>query len=420
MSKAIQDPSFFQTLFSAYPDAIYVIDAEHYQLVSTNHQGLEYLGLTTLPKQYTLAQIDTCLSGIGQLQQASETPQAGSAFSLSASINNHPVEITTTYLTYESQGYFICTVRQIHTDHALQPTEYIHAFALNALSDGIWDWDMTNNLLNLNDAWFKTMGYDRATLTNPELEVWENAIHLDDKQRVMEDMQRHIKGLTPRYESKYRLKNYQGEYMWVQDRGVLVARDAEGHPTRMVGMVLDITDAQNKTARLLSHARYDDLTGLYNRKTGYQLFAQYLESSRQQQLALQVVLFDLDHFKQFNDQHGHLNGDKALKHFTRVLKTHIRKHDLLFRWGGEEFLLLCPDTQPADAIRRITDLLKILEQSPLLIDGQQLYITASAGISSFPEDGHSIEELVEGADIAMYQAKAAGRNRAVSLQPLSG
>ncbi len=107
---------------------------------------------------------------------------------------------------------------------------------------------------------------------------------------------------------------------------------------------MDITQPQLLAQQLFHHSQRDDLTGLYNRKTGYELFGQYLNVSNQLNAHMQIVMLDIDNFKLINENYGHLNGDKAIQHFAKTVPKLIRKTDLLFRWGGEEFLLLCPDT----------------------------------------------------------------------------
>ncbi len=189
-----------------------------------------------------------------------------------------------------------------------------------------------------------------------------------------------------------------------------ILEDSDKH-LRMIGLVLDITQSQLQTEQLFHHSQRDDLTGLYNRKTGYQLFRQYLIVSTQQNTHMQIVMLDIDNFKSINENYGHVNGDKAIQHFAKTVQKLLRKNDLLFRWGGEEFLLLCPDTAQEIAFNLIKRVLKQLSLHPFLSeDGTEIYMTASAGISGYPHHGSCITELVKKADTAMYQAKAAGKN----------
>lgn len=156
----------------------------------------------------------------------------------------------------------------------------------------------------------------------------------------------------------------------------------------------------------------DGLTGLHNRRFLDQRLEEELNRSTRQKLEFSVLLLDIDHFKNYNDQCGHLAGDKALKKLSHLLRRSAREMDSVTRYGGEEFCILLPET-PREAARMVAERIRhSIEREPFyqeeLLPGGRL--TISIGISSFPNDGSSAEVLLDAADRALYQAKDNGRN----------
>jgi diguanylate cyclase (GGDEF)-like protein len=163
-------------------------------------------------------------------------------------------------------------------------------------------------------------------------------------------------------------------------------------------------------------ATRDELTGLINRRRMLELLAEELKRERRLELPLCVALLDIDHFKRVNDTHGHQTGDEVLRHFAQVARASLRETDTLARWGGEEFLLLCPASTSAQAVIGLTRLRRQLADQPFTdtTNGAQIAppITFSAGIA-LHRPGESIEDTIARADQSLYQAKAEGRDRTV-------
>lgn len=159
--------------------------------------------------------------------------------------------------------------------------------------------------------------------------------------------------------------------------------------------------------RLVQQAITDPLTGAFNRRHMETRLAEALESGRRREAPAALLLIDIDHFKRINDEHGHKAGDHVLKGLVALLRNRSRKVDHLFRMGGEEFVLLLPDTTESDAMVVAEELRQAIAQSSLL-DGRP--VTASIGVGGVqPED--SAESWIKETDAAMYAAKEAGRNR---------
>ena len=166
-------------------------------------------------------------------------------------------------------------------------------------------------------------------------------------------------------------------------------------------------------ARLYERAaRTDDLTGLSNRRDMAQHLNQEFSRYERSGNHFSVILIDLDHFKQINDKYGHDAGDFVLTEFARLVRSTCRQSDLPSRWGGEEFLLLLPDTSLLQALSMAERLRRNVELHDFVHKGQRIPLTLSAGVCSISQF-HAIEELLKQADIHLYDAKMKGRNQIV-------
>lgn len=159
-------------------------------------------------------------------------------------------------------------------------------------------------------------------------------------------------------------------------------------------------------------ATKDELTGLPNRRHMLSLIQDALAHERAASTPFSLALLDLDHFKQFNDRHGHLVGDQALRHFADVARGNLRESDTLARWGGEEFLLLCNCSELEQATTCLDRFRDKLRCHPIQSQGEALVITYSAGVAEH-QPQEPVDALLGRIDQALYQAKAGGRNRTV-------
>lgn len=155
----------------------------------------------------------------------------------------------------------------------------------------------------------------------------------------------------------------------------------------------------------------DDLTGVLTRRAFLERFTARLEAGGDHALAL----VDVDHFKTFNDEHGHAMGDAFIARTAEVMQRNLRPEDALGRYGGEEFVVLLPDTPPEAAFVMLEDIRRTLAERQFSLSAEgaevQVSIRLSGGISGAPRDGRTAQDLLRAADEALYQAKVAGRNR---------
>jgi diguanylate cyclase (GGDEF)-like protein len=162
--------------------------------------------------------------------------------------------------------------------------------------------------------------------------------------------------------------------------------------------------------RASNEARYDPLTGLLNRASFVANLNDIIMFSRQQQGQAGVLFVDLDKFKYVNDTYGHDIGDELLKQVGRILKASVRQGDIVARLGGDEFMLVLTGLQEASSAAAIADKIVKALSTPFKLQGKDIRIGASVGISIYPADGETADDLIKAADTAMYNVKAAGRN----------
>ena len=192
----------------------------------------------------------------------------------------------------------------------------------------------------------------------------------------------------------------------------LVGRFGDDDAQLLLGLA-DQAAVNLHKAKLYNASITDRLTGLFNARHFEQAFEALLEQARDTNKPLTLVLTDIDHFKRFNDTHGHKAGDVVLARTARTLRDAVRAGslDAAFRYGGEEFCLLMPDTDADTAAAAIELLRKRVEDDLIEYDDKQLKVTISAGIATFPSAAASRPRLFEAADKALYASKSAGRNR---------
>ncbi|WP_198314481.1 GGDEF domain-containing protein [Chitinibacter sp. GC72] len=171
--------------------------------------------------------------------------------------------------------------------------------------------------------------------------------------------------------------------------------------------------------RLLELATTDELTQVPNRREWQQRSSEAIVRSRRYKDPLSIIMLDIDHFKRINDEHGHLVGDVILKRLSQRCSKNLREIDTFARWGGEEFVILLPETDEAHALIVAEKLRHAVCAEPILSEGQTpISLTISLGVTSLSMIDLSLDDLLRRADEALYAAKAAGRNCTISYAQL--
>jgi diguanylate cyclase (GGDEF)-like protein/PAS domain S-box-containing protein/putative nucleotidyltransferase with HDIG domain len=228
-----------------------------------------------------------------------------------------------------------------------------------------------------------------------------------------------------RFESALRTRSGQEKALsWTYT----VAKDEQGRPTHLVAFGFDLTetrqmqaslekakaDLEKANAELERIANTDYLTGLVNRRQMTLLLEHEWAWSRRNDKPLSVILLDIDRFKAVNDTHGHEAGDAALKHMANVLRGRVRASDIIVRYGGEEFILVLPETDLNGASGLAESLRRIVQESPAAYGDMRIALSSSLGVATIePGQNFSAETLIRMADEAMYCAKSLGGNRVV-------
>jgi diguanylate cyclase (GGDEF)-like protein/PAS domain S-box-containing protein len=206
------------------------------------------------------------------------------------------------------------------------------------------------------------------------------------------------------------LLNYRkdGTPFW-NDLKIAPVRDSDGTVTHFIGSITDVSDAIRHENELAFQANHDALTGLPNRNLLEDRLEQVIRFAKRRGRQVGIVFVDLDNFKGVNDTLGHNVGDRLLKAVAQRFVASLRDGDTVSRLGGDEFVVLCADlAEPRDMDEIVARIFRNLRE-PLLIDNQEINVDASMGVALFPNDGQTAGELLKGADMAMYRAKASGR-----------
>ena len=327
----------------------------------------------------------------------------------------------TAYAVRDAQGqvvYYEGTVEDITERHlaanALADSETRWRLALDAAGDGVWDWRVQTGEEFYSDRLLHMFGFKRGELAH-SVAALDERTHPDDLAQMAVDREAHFSGRTATYVNEHRVRCKDGSWKWVLSRGMVVSRDAQGQPLRMIGTHTDITQRKHAEELIWHQAHIDALTGLPNRRMLRQRLNEALAHARQTESVLAVVFMDLDNFKQVNDTLGHHEGDALLVEAAHRIQQHMGRTDTLARMGGDEFtLVLAGLPAGADPVAvlgpRLDGLLDALQQ-PYLLGQSEVFVSASMGLAMYPADASQIEDLLRHADQALYAAKGAGRNR---------
>jgi len=231
--------------------------------------------------------------------------------------------------------------------------------------------------------------------------------HADDRGREAALLREMQTGRRQHYRMEKRYVHAAGHPVWV-DLSVSVIRDAAGYPLHLVAVANEIGERKRTEEELERRANFDRLTGAVNRLPFEQLLEREQDRVDRYGSPASLIMLDIDHFKEINDRFGHPVGDRVLETMADILRGRLRETDTMARWGGEEFLLLLPETGAEDAWRVAEALRRAVAEHPFPDVGQ---VTISLGVAGLvrEESGH---DLLRRADAALYRAKAAGRNRA--------
>jgi len=292
---------------------------------------------------------------------------------------------------------------------ALLESEERYALAASGANDGLWDLDLKTNSIYYSYRWKSMLGYSEDEISTG-LDEWLHRVHDLDREQVEARLTAHINGKNPHFECEYRIYHKDKSIRWMLARGLAV-RDEKGGAYRMAGSQTDITVRKSVEEQLVHDAFHDAMTNLPNRALFLDRLQHVINSAGRHRGYSYAVLFtDLDRFKFINDSLGHDVGDKLLVEIGSRLHGCLRPGDTVARLGGDEFAMILEDItdlKEAEVIaKRILDTVSL----PVEIEGHELFISQSIGITCNSDRYQDPEEILRDADIAMYQAKAKGGN----------
>ncbi|MFD3158406.1 EAL domain-containing protein [Haloimpatiens sp. FM7330] len=321
--------------------------------------------------------------------------------------NNNLEELAAVYeQLYASEEELRVQYDELHnSQRLLKISEERYRLVLDATDDGIYDLNINKDELYYSPKAKKMLGI--TSNKNCNYETWEKSIHLEDRNRVINALNKYLKSEIDTFNVEYRLLNKDDSYLWIRDKAIIIY-DQNNEPVRMVGAYINIHEQKKWEEAIIKIAHYDTLTGLLSRKIFINMLTEELVKCKQGT----IFFIDLDNFKKINDTLGHEAGDELLKNVSEKLKEFISDDIEICRFGGDEFLILHRNIYNyRDAENFIKNIINEVFKKHWIIKNTLFYITASIGITTYPKDGISVNEILKNADTAMYKAKALGKNK---------
>ncbi|MDY6917744.1 MAG: PAS domain S-box protein [Chloroflexota bacterium] len=305
-------------------------------------------------------------------------------------------------------------------EQALEKSESLYRLLAENATDVIWTTDLNLRSTYVSPSVQRLLGYTPEEALAWTIEVGFTPASLEAAKKVLveELAKEHEPGNDPTRVRSLEVETSRkdGSTVWTE-LTVTFLRDDDGRPMGVLGITRDISERKAAEETIRHLAYHDPLTELPNRLLFNEILQlELVRASRNQQLVALIIL-DLDGFKTVNDVFGHSVGDGLLVKVAARLRAAVRKGDTVARMGGDEFILILPEMAAAESAAGVADKALHALRRPFTIDGRKLRITTSIGIAVYPQDGEGSNVLMKHADVAMYAAKAAGRDRFRYYEP---
>lgn len=263
--------------------------------------------------------------------------------------------------------------------------------------------DGDGRIIYLNDEFYKISGYLKYDLMGEPHDI---ILHQNTRESLLKDVRRTIlskgiwKGIL-----EHRKKNGNSYFA---DMTIVPLLDLDNNIMEFIYIGHDVTELVDLTKWLKELSSTDSLTRIYNRMAFNELLQTELNRAKRYKTGLSLIMFDIDHFKKINDTYGHLTGDSVLKEMVTLVKQKIRNVDIFARWGGEEFMILAPETSTEASYELAERLCAAVAEFSFAEAGN---VTASFGVAPLMDGNDDADILIKRADNALYRAKETGRNR---------
>ncbi|WP_345975918.1 sensor domain-containing diguanylate cyclase [Sulfurimonas sp. HSL3-7] len=337
--------------------------------------------------------------------------------------------------------------RYVH--NSLNEAENTLSHILEIIQEGVWDWNALSGHVERSPGWYSMLGYD-VDCFNKDVLTWENVIHPEDYSRVMQHFEDYLNGKNSHYCIQYRCKCADGGYLWIEDVAKIIERTPEGKVARMIGAHQNIhaaktaKDELNRQNELLRNdnatlenlirertlelhqlnialqqqleqighiANHDKLTAVYNRHMFEEVFRKEISRAKRYDRPLSLVMVDVDYFKEINDRYGHQNGDAVLRDLAATLQKNLRDSDIIARWGGEEFIIILPNTPFEQAVIIAEDLRATIAEHRF---DEGIHLTCSFGVTAYRQED-TTDTIFARIDKALYRAKEFERNNVQAM-----
>ncbi|MBI3716094.1 MAG: EAL domain-containing protein [Betaproteobacteria bacterium] len=415
-----QEQAFFDGATEVLPGAFYLFDADG-RLLRWNQSFLANSGVTAVD-----------LAGMRALDFVADADRAmaadairrifehGDAVTIEAGMRHRNGDITPhrfegRALDVAGRRYCLGLARDLserrQAESELRAAKERLDLALAGSNLAMWDWDLVTNTVYFNPGWAEMIGAvpREAEFRGEEVLSWN---HPEDSGRFRDMLVRTIKGEANELQCEYRIPDSHGEWIWISTLGKVTEREESGRARRMTGTSANITKRKQAEEKVEFLATRDPLTGLPNRMLMNDRLEQGIANAARKGAQLAFMFIDLDRFKTINDSLGHDVGDELLKRVAARLSACVRTSDTVARLGGDEFAVIL-ENLPNDGhegAQNVAEKMVASMASPVMINGHHLNTSCSIGIGVFPIDGRDAQTLMKHADVAMYDAKAKGRN----------
>jgi len=309
---------------------------------------------------------------------------------------------------FDNDGNPIKSIGTVHdiTRRKNAENELVLASAVfEKMSDGVLITDSNQRIITLNNAFSNISGYTleevKGKTPNAFSSGWhDNAFY----QNLWDDITK--KG---QWSGEIIDRRKNGE-LYTAELNIIALHNKNGILTNYISIVNDISEKKQKESLIHNLAYFDSLTDLPNRMLFQERVVSKIPALKRNSKKMALFFIDMDNFKNINDTFGHLTGDKFLIEVAESIKILLREQDTLARLGGDEFTIILEDAESISDIASVADKIINRFKNPVMIDGREFFTGASIGISIYPDDSQSYEELMRAADTAMYQVKESGKN----------
>ncbi len=318
----------------------------------------------------------------------------------------YPVEVSINYMRFGDEEYNCGFARDITKRKQIEEALQLSAMVLHNSSEGMLVTDENNQIISINPAFSNITGYSFEEVQGKNPRMFKSDRHDQAFYRAMW----HEITTTGQWQGEIwdKRKNGETHAKWLT---INTIRNKDGSIHRYVALFSDITEKKKSEELIWRQANFDTLTGLPNRDMFRDRLGQEVKKSIRAELPLALLLVDLDQFKEVNDTLGHAVGDMLLKDAARRISACVRESDTVARLGGDEFTVVLSEISDSSHVDDVAQ--KIIRKlaEPFHLGSEVVYVSASIGITLYPNDATDIDVLMKNADQAMYVAKNKGRNR---------